>query len=237
MLHKENGNMDQQRKWDVDCVIYDCDGVLFDSFEANRRLYDTIALAARGTRLDDDELRYCHTHTVFQSIAHICRNDADSERRAQEFFKGNIDFRDFIPYLTMEPHVTETLERLKARGISRAISTNRTTSMRHIMERYGLWRYFDVVVTAAHQAEAGSGGGSSREILQAKSKPDPEGVEKILETLKARREATLYIGDSEVDMDTARSSGVRFVAYKNNALDADGSIDDHLALFEFLSDG
>jgi phosphoglycolate phosphatase-like HAD superfamily hydrolase len=55
--------------------------------------------------------------------------------------------------------------------------------------------------------------------------------------LNVRREATLYIGDSEVDMGTARSSGVRFVAYKNSALEADGSIDDHLALLEFLSDG
>jgi len=229
--------MDQQKKWDVDCVIYDCDGVLFDSLDANRRLYNSIALAARGTGLNDDELCYCHTHTVFQSIAHICRNDAQSERRAREFFASTIDFRDFIPYLTMEPNVTETLERLKARGISRAISTNRTTSMKHIMERYGLWQYFDIVVTAAHQAEAGSDGGPAGTILQAKSKPDPEGVEMILEALKVKREATLYVGDSEVDMGTARSSGVRFVAYKNGALEADGSIDDHLALLEFLSDG
>ncbi len=229
--------MDQQKKWNVDCVIYDCDGVLFDSFDANRRLYNSIALVARGTPLDDDELRYCHTHTVYQSIAHICREDAEYERRAQEFFRSNIDFRDFIPYLTMEPHVTDILEALKVRGISRAISTNRTTSMKHIMERYGLWQYFDVVVTAAHQAQAGGDGEPAGTILQAKSKPDPEGVEKILEALNARREATLYIGDSEVDMGTARSSGVRFVAYKNNALEADGSIDDHLALLEFLSDG
>jgi len=229
--------MDLRKKWDVDCVIYDCDGVLFDSLDANRRLYNTIARAARGTELDNDELRYCHTHTVYQSIAHICRSDAETERRAREFFASSIDFRDFIPYLTMEPHVTETLERLKARGISRAISTNRTTSMKHIMERYGLWRYFDVVVTAAHQAQGGSDGGPAGTILQAKSKPDPEGVEKILKTLNVRREATLYIGDSEVDMGTARSSGVRFVAYKNSTLEADASIDDHLALLEFLSDG
>jgi len=229
--------MGLREKWDVDCVIYDCDGVLFDSLDANRRLYDTIALAARGAELDNDELRYCHTHTVYQSITHICRGDAETERRAREFFASSIDFRDFIPYLTMEPHVTETLERLKALGISRAISTNRTTSMKHIMERYGLWRHFDVVVTAAHQAQCGSDGGPAGTILQAKSKPDPEGVEKILKALNVRREATLYIGDSEVDMGTARSSGVRFVAYKNSTLEADASIDDHLALLEFLSDG
>ncbi|MDD3847036.1 MAG: HAD family hydrolase [Syntrophorhabdaceae bacterium] len=229
--------MEQAKKWDVECVIYDCDGVLFDSFDANRRLYNSIAVAARSSVLDDDELHYCHTHTVYQSIAHICRNDAESERRALEFFRNTIDFRDFIVYLKMEPNVKETLERLRARGISRAISTNRTTSMRHIMEQYGLWEYFDVVVTAAHQANPGSDGTGSKEILQAKSKPDPEGVEKILGALNVRREATLYIGDSEVDMGTARSSGVRFIAYKNDTLEADVSIDDHLALLDFLSNG
>jgi phosphoglycolate phosphatase-like HAD superfamily hydrolase len=229
--------MEQPKKWDVDCVIYDCDGVLFDSFEANRRLYDSIALAARDRTLDDDELHYCHTHTVFQSIAHICREDAGCELRGLEFFRANIDFGDFIVYLRMEPHVSETLERLKAKGISRAISTNRTTSMRHIMELYGLWQYFDVVVTAAHQVQPGSESAAPGEILQAKSKPDPEGVEKILKVLNARREATVYIGDSEVDMGTARSSGVRFIAYKNSTLEADASIDDHLALLELLSNG
>ena len=43
MQHQENDMMDQPVKWDIECVIYDCDGVLFDSLDANRRLYNTIA--------------------------------------------------------------------------------------------------------------------------------------------------------------------------------------------------
>ena len=31
----------------IRCVIYDCDGVLFDSFEANTRLYNDLCLAVR----------------------------------------------------------------------------------------------------------------------------------------------------------------------------------------------
>lgn len=235
MQPEENKTMDQPKKWDVECVIYDCDGVLFDSFDANRNLYNRIALGGGRQPLDDDELHYCHTHTVYESITHIFRRDVDGERRALEFFKSHIDFKDFIVYLKMEPNVTDVLARLKAKGIYRAISTNRTTSMRHIMERYGLWQYFDVVVTAAHEVKPGADDGRAQEILQAKPKPDPETVGKILETLKVRRETALYIGDSDVDMGTARSAGVKFVAYKNSSLEADASINDHLALLDFLS--
>lgn len=231
----ERKTMGSTKKWDVECVIYDCDGVLFDSLEANRRLYTSIAASTGKEYLTDDELHYCHTHTVYESIAHICGNDEDVERRALEFFKGNIDFRDFIVYLVMEPNLTDTLERLRAKGISRAISTNRTTSMRHVMERYGLWPFFDVVVTAAHQVKPGQDPAGSREILQAKAKPDPEGVAKILDELNVRREATVYIGDSEIDMGTAKAAGVTFIAYKNRGIEADAFIDDHLSLLDFLS--
>lgn len=229
--------MDQPEKWDIECVIYDCDGVLFDSFDANRRLYNQIARGGGRQPLDTNELKYCHTHTVFESIAHIFRADAAAGQKGIDYFREHIDFRDFIIYLGMEPNLKETLAILRGRGIRTAINTNRTTSMRHIMTRYGLWDFFDVVVVAAHQVKRDSDETDEREILQARSKPDPEGVGKILDALDVRPEATLYIGDSEIDMGTARSAGVRFIAYKNSTMPADAVINDHLALLDFLLDG
>jgi phosphoglycolate phosphatase-like HAD superfamily hydrolase len=237
MRYQEKTRMNQREKWNVKCVIYDCDGVLFDSFDANRRLYNTIAEGGGRLPLDEDELRYCHTHTVFESIAHIFRNDAAAEQKGVQFFKDHIDFRDFIIYLEMEPHIKEVLGTLKQRGIHRAISTNRTTSMRHVMTRYALWDFFDVVVTAEHQVKRDWDEADGREIVQARSKPDPDGVHKILQTLNVAPEAVLYIGDSEIDMGTARSAGVKFIAYKNSTVTADAVIDDHRALLDFLSDG
>jgi HAD superfamily hydrolase (TIGR01509 family) len=120
----------------------------------------------------------------------------------------------------MEPHLFQTLERLKEKGILRVINTNRTTSMKYIMERYNLWPFFDMVVTA----------------LDVKNpKPHPESIEKIVQAFNLNKEQTVFVGDSEVDQQTARSSGVRFIAYKNKEIANDAYIDDHLALLNIIS--
>ena len=93
--------------------------------------------------------------------------------------------------------------------------------MKHIMEKFKLWAYFDMVVTALDVEHP---------------KPDRESVEKILAAFDVKREEALFIGDSEVDKKTAEASGVRFLAYKTRHL-SDAFIDDHLALLDLLSNG
>jgi len=212
----------QQKKWEIECVIYDCDGVIFDSLDANWRLYNHLAISMGRGPLTSDEHKYCHAHTVFESIRYMFPNDKALEEKTVEFLKKEVDFRDFIEYLKMEANLIKVLGILKERGLKRAISTNRTTSMKHIMERFNLWPHFDMVVTA---------------LDVARPKPAPESVEKILRGLNIHKDKTLYIGDSEVDRETAFSSGVKFIAYKNSELTADALIEDHLALLDYLSDG
>jgi len=206
----------------IECVIYDCDGVMFDSLNANERLYNKIALSAGRDSLTPEELQYCHTHTVNESISHLFRLRKELEAKAIDYWKNSINFQEFIVYLIMEPHLIETLAILKERGIKRAVSTNRTTSMPHVMERFGLWPYFDMVVTA----------------LDVKNpKPHPESVEKILDTLKVNQGNTLFLGDSSIDRETALAGNVQFIAYKNENIAVDGLIHDHLDLLSFLSNG
>lgn len=208
-------------RWKIDCVIYDCDGVLFDSLDANRRLYNYIAISMGRGELKEDEIEYCHTHTVFESLKFMFK-EPEMEKKAVEFLKNHVELKDYIVYLKMEPNLLTALDILKSKGIVRAISTNRTTSMKHIMERYNLWPYFDMVVTA---------------LDVANPKPHPESVEKILTSFHIKKENVIFVGDSEVDRQTAVSAGVKFIAYKNRDLACDGFIDDHLSLMDLLSDG
>ena len=211
----------QNPKWKIRCVIYDCDGVLFDSIEANKKLYNDLCALVGRAPLSEEEVKYVHTHTVYETIHLIFGKDNGLEKKALDSLKKEIDLRDYIVYLKMEPYLLQMLNLLKTNGILRAINTNRTTSMKHIMERFGLWPFFDLVVTA----------------LDVKNpKPDPESIEKILQHFNVKKEETVFVGDSEVDQQTAKSSGIRFIAYKNREIASDAYIDDHLDLLHFLQD-
>jgi len=201
------------------CVIYDCDGVLFDSLEANRALYNHIAVSMGRGAITEDELACCHTSTVRESIHCLFKDDPEGEARGLQFLSDEIDFRDYIPYLRMEPHVLETIAALKERDLLTAICTNRTTSMPHLMERFQLGPYFDMVMTALDVEHP---------------KPHPESVERILAGLRVAPGETLYVGDSEVDMKTAQAADVRFVSYKNEAISTGILITDHRDILKFL---
>jgi phosphoglycolate phosphatase len=204
----------------VRCVIYDCDGVLFDSFEANTKLYnDLCALVGRGP-LREEEMQYVHTHTVFEAIHFIFGKENGLEKKALEMLREKqVDLKNYVKYLKMEPNLIQILEKLKEEGILRVINTNRTTSMEYIMERFNLRPYFEMVVTA----------------LDVKNpKPHPESIEKIIEGFQLKKEEAVFVGDSEVDKQTAESSGVRFVAYKNREIANDLFIEDHLELLNLI---
>ena len=204
----------------IRCVIYDCDGVLFDSLEANTKLYnDLCAMVGRGP-LRENEMQYVHTHTVFEALHFIFGKENDWEKKALEILKQKqVDLKNYVSYLKMEPHLFQALEKLKEKGILRAINTNRTTSMKYIMERFNLWPYFEMVVTA----------------LDVKNpKPHSESIEKIIEAFKLKKEEAIFVGDSDVDQQTAMSSGVRFIAYKNKEIANDLYIDDHLDLLNII---
>jgi HAD superfamily hydrolase (TIGR01509 family) len=211
----------QPGKWKVHCVIYDCDGVLFDSLEANTKLYNDLCAMVGRYPLREDEMRYVHTHTVYEALHFIFGKENDLEKKALEILKQKqVDLKNYVGYLKMEPHLFQTLERLKEKGILRVINTNRTTSMKYIMERYNLWPFFDMVVTA---------------LDVENPKPHPESIEKIVQAFNLNKEQAVFVGDSEVDQQTARSSGVRFIAYKNKEIANDAYIDDHLALLNIIS--
>jgi phosphoglycolate phosphatase len=206
--------------WKIRCVIYDCDGVLFDSLEANTKLYNDLCAIVGRSLLREEELNYVHTHTVFDALHFIFGEENDLEKKALEILKQKqVDLKNYVSYLKMEPHLLQTLEWLKGRGILRAINTNRTTSMKYIMERFDLWPCFEMVVTA---------------LDVTNPKPHPESIEKIVKELNLNKEEAVFVGDSDVDQQTAKSSGIKFIAYKNKEIANDAYLEDHLGILKLL---
>jgi phosphoglycolate phosphatase len=204
--------------WKINCVIYDCDGVLFDSLQANTKLYNDLCAHVGRSPLQKDEIKYAHIHTVYEAIRFIFGKNESLEKKALETMK-QIDLRNYIVHLKLEPHLLQTLETLKEKGIPRAISTNRTTSMAYVMERFNLHPYFEMLVTA----------------LDVKNpKPHPESIEKIIAAFKLKKEEVVFVGDSDIDKEAAEASGVRFIAYKNKEIADSLYMEDHLELLNLI---
>src|SRR4030042_5253685 len=136
-----------KQKTPVRCVIYDCDGVLFDSLENNRRFYNHLCAALGRASIQDEELPYLHMHTVQEALQLFFPGKPDLVKKAHEFIL-TVNPNDFIPYMKMEPNLLRALDALKQRGVLRAINTNRTSSMKFVLDAFSLRPYFEMVVTA-----------------------------------------------------------------------------------------
>jgi phosphoglycolate phosphatase len=180
-------------------VIYDCDGVMFDSFEANLAFYDRIMTTLGRPVLDrtnEEQMRVLHTYANRDVLAWFF---PDSEEFAAAVRSASaIDYRDLIPFMRLEEGFIETIGALKPR-VGLAVCTNRSSSMDMVLESFGLTSYFGCVMTASRVANP---------------KPHPEPLLKVLEHYRIEPEEALFVGDSDVDRQAAVAAGVPFVAYK-----------------------
>jgi len=199
-------------------VIFDCDGVLFDSRESNRAFYNQL-LSERGkSRLTEEGLSYVHMHTVFEAVDYLFPEPG--EREAVHAFRQSIDPEPFIHLMVEEPGLREFLDYLRP-GVKTAIATNRTTTIRQVLSLHGLSEFFDLVVSALDVAHP---------------KPHPESLNKILVHFQVRPDEAVYIGDSVVDAEAARRAGIPLIAYKNPQLEADLHVESFRVLQDWMKE-
>jgi len=96
---------------------------------------------------------------------------------------------------TLYPGVREALDRLHRAGAPLAVLTNKPVRFSlNLLEGLGLDMHFFRVY-----------GGNSL----AEKKPSPQGIELLMDEAHAERARTIMVGDSAVDVLTARNAGVR----------------------------
>jgi phosphoglycolate phosphatase len=178
----------------VRALIFDLDGTLIDS---ERDLVD--ATNAMLRELGRPELPPA---TISSYIGHgaakLCASalgpgaTTDQQVEALQIFLRHYEAHK-LDYTRAYPGVLEALKGFSQANIPMAVLTNKPAQMSvQILEGLGIAQYFLVVY-----------GGDSF----AAKKPDPAGVHKILEQFKVAPAGTLFIGDSEVDVQTARNAG------------------------------
>ena len=184
----------------IKVVAFDCDGVMFDTTEANMAYYNEILQHFGRPTLTPDQFAYCHSHTADQSISYLF-NDDKRFKEAQQYRKS-MSYIPFLKYMVVEPYLKLLLGKLRPK-YKTAVATNRSNTMDRVLSEHGLEGYFDLVV-------------SSSDVDRPKPYPDP--LIKILEYFEIEASNALYVGDSELDEIAAKAAGVPFVAYQNRSL-------------------
>lgn len=185
----------------IKLVGLDCDGVMFDSSNANRAYYNHLLDHCGLPAMTPAQSAFAQMHTVDESLDFLI-HDADLLAAVRRHRHG-ITYLDFVRYMVIEPSLKPLLDKLKP-DYKVAVATNRTDTMGRVLEEHGLAGRFDLVVTAADVRYP---------------KPHPEMLQVILDKFAIRPAEMIYIGDSLLDAQAARAASIPFVAYHNSQLD------------------
>jgi len=179
----------------ADLLIFDLDGTLIDS---KKDLADSVN-AMRVWRglppLADDRV----SSYVGDGAPTLVRRalPGASEEDLSQALRFFLDYyrEHMLDATTLYPGVREALNRLHDAHVPLAILTNKPVKFSvQLIERLGLTPHFFRVY-----------GGNSFE----EKKPNPIGIEKLVSELGAARERTTMVGDSAVDVRTARNARVQ----------------------------
>jgi phosphoglycolate phosphatase len=201
---------------DIQAVVFDCDGVLFDTEAANRIYYGRLLQNFGQPVLTEEQFAFVHMHTVAEAIEYLFPDE--KIRDAVHDFRKRIDYQEYLKYLDIEPHLVPLLEKLRPQTKT-AIATNRSDSMNRLLAEFNLDGYFDLVVTSSDVE---------------RPKPHPDGLLKILSYFKLAPHQAIYVGDSKLDELAAEAARIPLVAYRNRDLASDYHIDTLKDLEEIL---
>jgi phosphoglycolate phosphatase len=212
---------------EVRALIFDLDGTLIDS-KLDLALAVNATLAELGREPLPHEQIFSYVGRGAPALISQALGPAASEQDCMlglEFFIKYYSAHK-LDNTTLYPGVRETLDALK--GMPMAVYTNKPVRVsRSIIEGLGVSDHFRYVY-----------GGNSFE----RKKPDPMGVELILRQFGAAPGQTMFVGDSEVDVQTARNSGTwvcgvtyGFGSHRLSEYPPDLLVDNLLELVPYLS--
>jgi phosphoglycolate phosphatase len=181
----------------VQALIFDLDGTLIDSKLDLIHSVNAMLSEMKRPQLAADTISGYIGHGAPQLVTRAMGGNAKEEelKHALQFFLGYYEDHK-MDNTCAYPGVAETLAQLV--HIPMAVLTNKPERISvRILKSLGLAKYFRVIY-----------GGNSFES----KKPDPFGANKILQEFGIAAGEALIVGDSEVDVQTARNAGTHAAA-------------------------
>ena len=177
-------------------VIWDLDGTLFDSYDVIVHSL-LLTLQEKGVVLSYEDIR---RHAIEFSIRSLLTKISTEYGVSAEELHNRYSQISRDHYLTIKPmnHAVEVLQTLADRGVENYVFTHRGQTTIPVLENLEMMHYFREIIT--------SQSGFAR-------KPNPEGLQYLLNKHHLCAEQTYYVGDRSIDMDCAANAGIAGILF------------------------
>jgi phosphoglycolate phosphatase len=186
-----------------DLVFFDLDGTLIETaFEIADAVNDTLiqfGLAPVEQARVDRWIGHGTRELLIQAVALRGGTPADVLRHADSFRQMEVAFGEHYQHRCgtrsrLYPHVRETLHALRERGVKLAVVTNKECRYTQtVLDAHELSPLFDRVISGD---------------TFAVKKPNPLAITDTLSRHGVTAHRALFVGDSSIDVATARNAGV-----------------------------
>jgi len=176
-------------------ILYDLDGTLVDT---RRDIVNSVRYALKtlnGPELTDDEIKDCVGSGLHALIRKVFRTEDEKlADKGAKLYRAHYT-KHMLDYSVLYPGAREVLEYFKDR--KQAVITNKPSPFsQQILEGLGIAQFFIDVLTGDNGIP---------------HKPDPGAIFHLMKETGAAKSEVLFIGDSLVDIETARNAGVEEV--------------------------
>ncbi len=179
-------------------AIFDLDGTILDTLEDLTDSTNHILSSNGYPTHSIDEVRSYVGNGIYMLIKRAAPNDTE-EKEIQRLFEQFVSYyKDHCAIKTKAYEgIKELLVALKEKGIKRAVVSNKGDfAVRILIDDY-FPSLFEISVG---------------EKQGVRKKPYPDSVNEVLRELSVTKEEAVYIGDSEVDIQTAKNAGLACIS-------------------------
>jgi len=186
-----------------DLILFDLDGTLIETApEIADAVNDTLLQfghAPASQQQITDWIGHGTRELLIQALAQATHTTAEAVRGSAQFATIEAAFGEHYMHRCgsrsqLYPQVRATLTALRAAGVRLALVTNKEA------------RYTQAVL-AAHQLDQAFDRVVCGDTLAVR-KPNPAGIESCLQQFGVAPERALFVGDSSIDVATARNAGI-----------------------------
>jgi phosphoglycolate phosphatase len=186
-----------------DLILFDLDGTLIETApEIADAVNDTLTGLGHPTvsqQAVNDWIGHGTRELLIQALAQVLKTSTQQVREAEAFPAIEAEFGQHYQRRCgtrshLYPHVRETLRALRTAGVKLVVMTNKEGRYTQtVLDAHDLAPMFDRVI--------------SGDTLPVK-KPNPAGITDCLKQFGLSSDRVLFVGDSSIDVATARNAGI-----------------------------